>query len=1090
MQPRKIGITALITLLAATTTAFAPNFPLSFAAPPALAQTSANRKAEADRLREQGNKQLDTSQFQAALESFQQALAIYKEIGDKEGEADSLNNLGRAYVSLGQYQKAMEFSQQSLVMAREIGSRQVEAKSLNNLGRAYNSLGQYQKAIEFFQQSLAIAREIGDRNVEAYPLNNLGLAYNNLGQYQKAIEFLQQTLAIAREIGDRQGEAYSLINLGLAYNSLDQYQKAIEFLQQSLAIAREIGDRLGEARSLGILGVAYNNLGQYQKAIEFYQQWLAIAREIGDRQGEAGSLGSLGDAYFSLGQYQKVIEFYQQQLAIAREIGDRSGEAASLGGLGNAYYSLGQYQKAIEFYQQRLAIAREIGDRLGESRSLGNLGNAYSSLGQYQKAIEFHQQQLAIAREIGDRQGEAASLTNLGITYYSLGQYQKTIEFSQQSLAIKREIGDRLGESRALGGLGSAYSSLGQYQKAIEFYQQWLAIAREIGDRLGESRSLGSLGIAYRQLGQYQKSIEFYQQDLAIAREIGDREGEGHVLSNLGNLLAQQNQPELAIIFYKQSVNVREAIRQDIRGLSKEQQQSYTETVAETYRNLADLLLKQDRILEAQRVLDLLKVQELEDYLNNVRGSNNSAQGIATRTPEQQIKQGYDAILNKAIEQGKELAQLENIPVSNRTESQKQQVIELRKNQQQIVQQFQTFLKSPEVAQLVAQLRQSTGGEGFDLDQYATSLQDNLKRLQQDAVILYPFVLDDRLELVLITPYTPPIRRTVAVKREELNRTIVEFRDALKNPTTDAKTPAQKLYNWLIKPLENDLNQAKAKTIIYAPDGQLRYIPLAALYDGNQWLVQRFGINNITALSLTEFNTKPQGKLQVLAGAFTTGSYNFQVGSQQFSFQGLKYAGVEIENLAKIVPGTTRVLDKKFNQDTILQMNDYSVVHLATHATFVTGQPEESFIVFGDGSRATLRDVGSWRLPNVDLMVLSACETGLGELGDGREVLGFGYQMQRTGARAAIASLWTVSDGGTQALMDAFYAALEKGNITKAEALRQAQMALITGDYKALGEQRGLEVQQRISSSLPPQVKSSLSHPYYWAPFILIGNGL
>ncbi|HEY9610052.1 CHAT domain-containing protein, partial [Allocoleopsis sp.] len=347
------------------------------------------------------------------------------------------------------------------------------------------------------------------------------------------------------------------------------------------------------------------------------------------------------------------------------------------------------------------------------------------------------------------------------------------------------------------------------------------------------------------------------------------------------------------------------------------------------------------------------------------------------------------------------------------------------------------------------------------------------------------------LELVLVTPYAPPIRRTVAVKKSELNQTIVDFRTALKNPSFDAKTPAQKLYNWLIKPLENDLTQAKAKTIIYAPDGQLRYIPLAALYDGNQWLVQRFGINNITALSLTDFNTKPQPKLQVLAAAFTSGSYNVQVGNETFSFSGLKYAGVEVENLAKTVSSTTKVLDKQFNQGTILQMNDYSVVHLATHAAFVTGQPEQSFILFGDGSRANLRDVGSWRLPNVDLMVLSACETGLGDkLGDGKEVLGFGYQMQQTGARAAIASLWTVDDGGTQALMDAFYAALENGNTTKAEALRQAQVALITGDYKVLGEQRGLGVQKRISSSLPPKVSSSLSHPYYWAPFILIGNGL
>jgi len=140
-----------------------------------------------------------------------------------------------------------------------------------------------------------------------------------------------------------------------------------------------------------------------------------------------------------------------------------------------------------------------------------------------------------------------------------------------------------------------------------------------------------------------------------------------------------------------------------------------------------------------------------------------------------------------------------------------------------------------------------------------------------------------------------------------------------------------------------------------------------------------------------------------------------------------------------------------------------------------------------------LRDVEAWNLPNVDVVVLSACETGVGdELGDGVEILGFGYQMQRTGARAAIASLWSVSDGGTQALMDSFYAALQGGNTTKAEALRQAQIALITGNFEVLeNQQRGIVgIRQRIQSTIPAPVVSRLSHPYYWAPFILIGNGL
>lgn len=149
-------------------------------------------------------------------------------------------------------------------------------------------------------------------------------------------------------------------------------------------------------------------------------------------------------------------------------------------------------------------------------------------------------------------------------------------------------------------------------------------------------------------------------------------------------------------------------------------------------------------------------------------------------------------------------------------------------------------------------------------------------------------------------------------------------------------------------------------------------------------------------------------------------------------------------------------------------------------------------VSFGNGERVSLREVQeTWVLTNVDLVVLSACETGLGsQLGNGEEILGFGYLMQNAGARATIASLWQVNDGGTQSLMNAFYAGLQTGKMSKAEALRQAQIALINGNYTALGDQRGLGAVERINTNLPSDVKTRLSHPFYWAPFILIGNGL
>ncbi len=173
----------------------------------------------------------------------------------------------------------------------------------------------------------------------------------------------------------------------------------------------------------------------------------------------------------------------------------------------------------------------------------------------------------------------------------------------------------------------------------------------------------------------------------------------------------------------------------------------------------------------------------------------------------------------------------------------------------------------------------------------------------------------------------------------------------------------------------------------------------------------------------------------------------------------------------------------------------HNIVHFATHAAaFVSGQPEDSFILFGSGEYPTLRDIGSWSLFNVDLVVLSACETGLGgSFGNGEEILGLGYQFQNRGAKATLATLWKVDDGGTQKLINAFYAQLKQGHVSKAEALRQAQVAMITGNYSSGGGDRGSISSIKVVSSptgQPAEGQQGLEHPYYWAPFILIGNGL
>ncbi|MBW4503810.1 MAG: tetratricopeptide repeat protein [Scytonema hyalinum WJT4-NPBG1] len=929
---------------------------------------------------------------------------------------------------------------------------------------------------------------------EADRLYDQGVDQYESGQFQKSLETYQKVLAIYQQIGGRDDIAKTLYAIGVIYNQTSQYYQARDVLKEALVIYQEIGDKEGIGDTLNSLGAISKNLGQYPQALKFYQQALAISRKVDvgipnkeTQETAALILNNIGLVYQSMGQYSQALEYYQQSLTVKQKIEDKLGVGHSLNSIGGVYYETGQYSQALKFFQQALANVQNAKEPTDKANILNNIGLVYSELGQYSKALKFYQQALAIREKIGDQDGEGTILNNIGFTYNQMKKYSQALNYYQKAVAAFKKIGNQPKMGSTLNNIGFAYQQLGQYSQAIESLQQGLRILQEVGDRAVAGRTFDSMGSAYKGIGNYSQALASYQQALFLSREVGDKPAERITLGNIGDLLARQNKPQLAIIFYKQSVNVTEAIRAELRSLPREQQQSYTATIADTYRRLADLLLQQDRVLEAQQVLDLLKIQELDDYLRDVRGNERTAKGVESLSPEQSINQGLKVVADRQIKISRQLGELQKIPSTNRKPDQIAKIVELEAN---LITDFNQFIDSPEVNAWLEQLSSKAAQQIIPLENL-NSLRDNLQRLNQNAVLLYPLILDDRLELVLTSPNTPPIHRSVSVKKEELNRAIVDFRRALENPESDATVPAQKLYEYLIKPIEKDLANADAKTIIYAPDGPLRYIPLAALYDGKKWLAQRFRTNNITALSLTELDTQPLPQIKVLAGA-TTQRHIVQVESTSLPFKALEYAGAEVNNLATMMPGTKTLLDNDFNREAMISyLNVYPIIHMATHAKFVNGKPEYSFILMGDGGLITLPDIQKLSLPNIDLVVLSACETAVGDqIGKGEEILGFGYQIQRTGARAAIASLWSVSDGGTQALMNAFYAFLSQGKITKAEALRQAQAAMITSDYSGITQDQDRGILKSTREKLPAKVANRLSHPYYWAPFILIGNGL
>ncbi len=1016
--------------------------------------------AEADRLLQQGAQQYQVSQFREALQSWQWALELYRDLAvqshfprkSRRGEGNALNNLGLAYAVLGQHQQAIDYYKQSLAIVREIRDLQGEGNALGNLGNAYLSLSQYQQATDFFDQALLIFREIRDRQGEGKALGNLGNAYLSLDQYQQAIDYYEQQLGITREIGDRLGESNALGNLGIAYAALGQYQQAIGYYEQRLAIAREISDHRGQGQTLNNLGEAYRKLSQYKQAIDFYEQSFVIAREIGDRPMEGSALGNLGIAYFDLGQYQQAIDYYEQQLRITREIGDRQGVGNALGSLGNSYFSLGQYQQAIILLGQSLVIAREIGSRSGEGSALNNLGITYAALGQYQSAIDFHEQSLAITRAIGNRSGEKNALGGLGNSYFGLGQYQQAIDYYEQQLGITREIGDRQGKGLALNNLGNVYLSLRQYQQAIDYYEQSLAIAHEVGDRRGEGKSLGNLGTTYVGLGQYQEAIGYYEQSLAIARETGNHAEEGLTLNNLGATYYRLRQFSASTDAFLKAIAIYDTLR--TTDLSDSEKISFFDTYLGTYLGLQKSLIAQNEPEQALVYAERGRARAFVELL-------------ATRT---------------TTNGNPNAASLESISSPDLTEIQR------------IAREQNTILVNYSVVSdesLFIWVVQPTGEVAF------RSVE--LDGSGNGSSTINPIAAIDG-----------PVYRS-ATSDSELTALVSESRSVVgerENPNTPQ---LQELHKLLIDPIADLLPSDPNAQVVFIPQGQLFLVPFAALQDEDgTYLIEKHTILTAPSIQVFGLANEAVGTRNVASlstdNALVVGNPTMptvwlpnkdgDLAETQLSY--LSGAKAEAEAIGGFfnIPALTGEQATEARVKQLLP--NASLIHLATHGLLEYGIPESSGVLDlpgaialapGNGEDGLLTSAEILEMDlQADLAILSACDTGRGRItGDG--VVGLSRALITAGVPSVMVSLWAVNDDSTSLLMQRFYEFLATGEFTKAEALRQAQLSLL---YDEDTETRLEAVRADISveTSGRRDVPTGSRHPYHWAPFILIGNGL
>jgi CHAT domain-containing protein/tetratricopeptide (TPR) repeat protein len=933
---------------------------------------------------------------------------------------------------------------------------EAERLFMQGLGEARSHA--YDQAISAYTRPLALCQELRDREREGDVLSAVGAAYNNMSQNEKAIGYYEQVLAIRRELKDRRGEGTILRRLAVAYNQISQNEKAVGYLDQALAIARADQDRAAEASTLNNLGNAYSNLSQNEKAIGYLEQAVAISRDLNDRVTEVSALTNLGNAYGEMSQNDKAVGYFEQALRISREIKERRMEAYNLVDLGTIYLFTSQYERAIGSDEQALPILRELKDLLGQAGTLNNLGAGYKFLGQYEKSIGYYEQALAINREVKGRIDEAQNLNNLGECYALLGENEKAIGYFEQARSISREVKDRITEALTLANIGSASNDLHQYEKAIGYFDQAVAIEREIKARREEGSILNGLADAYQGLRQYDRAAADYAQALAISREVKDRNTEATVLSGLMENRQSSGMPRLAIFYGKQAVNTVQSMRADISGLSQDLQQSFLKGNEKPYHTLAELLIAQGRLAEAEQVLALLKEEEYFQYIRREPGEGASLNRRADLTPDEaEYEKRYREIGDRLMTIGAERGEL--LSKTTLTQEQTQRLSQLEQDLAVGNQAFEHFLgdltqhfsAKPELnAKVVEELREE---EGF---------MEDLRELPAGTVAIYTLAGDDKFHIILRTPdaqkaYEYPI------KAADLNRKIFEFREAVQDPKADPRPLAQELYGILIAPLAEDLRQAKAQTLMWSLDGALRYVPIAALYDGKQYLIEQYRVSVMTLASNARLKDRPDSEWSA-AGFGVTKKYEDN--------EALPEVAAELRGVEEILHGEIK-LDEQFTEASMRAtlLKRFPVVHIASHFRFQPGDQSKSFLLLGDGGHLSLAELKT--LPNlfsgVQLLTLSACNTGVG---DGTEVEGFGTLAQRQGAKAVIASLWPVADASTSRLMQEFYRIREtSAGIPKLEALREAQLQLLRDEGQS-------------------KPGASYAHPFYWAPFFLMGNWL
>jgi CHAT domain-containing protein len=867
-------------------------------------------------------------------------------------------------------------------------------------------------------------------------------------------------------------ENSSLIGLDLVIALLKQghasyirgnLTEALKTYQFALGVADKSGSATARSNVLNDTGILHYDRGEYREALECYQQSLRISESLNDELEIARTLGNMGLVYLDEGNYGLAGETFQKGLALGQKVHNDSVVSFALSHLATLFGNRGDYLRAFDYLQQSASLAERTGDKRRLAFSVLNLGQVLEFQGDYAQAKEYYRRGLQLSDAQGFKAGAAYALTSLGRVDEFEDDLFNALDKYEKSLAIANEIGDKPNMAKNLGRIGSVHVAKQEYDKAIESFHKSLAIREEIGAKAEAAVVLAQTAGAQNRRGEFVEALRRAKEALDLANTIGLRETIWRAHLEAGNAYRGLNQPGQAEVELEQAIETIEDLRYDIAG-GESEKANFFEDKLEPYHRMIDLLVAAGRDAEAFAYAERVKARALIDVLKFGQVQLSGAMTSPERQREQELRAkmaSLNARLARATDAGGDAGA----------------VTSLASDLQRLRLEYGAFQISLYAAH--PELRLQRG------EVNVVNAADAFKLLPDSETVMVEFVVTgDKIFAFALSASRgklSPGRLHIyeqPISRKDLSGMVQAFRQQLANRELGFRAAASRLYDLLLKPARPYIRNGRRMILI--PDGALWDLPFQALVTSDRkYLLDDYAITYAPSITALQAMAQAKRERRRTSHAFQLLAMGNPISQKQTeptknvdeskNLLALPLAESEVRRLGQIYGAAySRVYVGRDASESRFKSEapDATVLHLATHGILNNASPLYSHLILAAEKDESAEDgrLEAWELMTMklraQLAVLSACETARGRVGAGEGVIGLSWALFASGVPTTVLSQWKVEAASTSKFMVAFHEKVHDG--TSEGVALQAAAVILRKD-------------------------ANYQHPFYWAPFIVVG---